>query len=312
MLISVVIPTFNVENYIEKCLNSVLNQTHKNIEIICIDDYSTDNTFSISKSYREKHSEIILLRNEKNKGAPFSRNRGLKIAKGEYIQFLDADDLLLPEKIKHQVELVSSAKEKPDFVAGNEFWEKTDGTRIEFHKFTRNPWKDLIAGTLGDTCSNLWKTESLWKINGWNESMKSSQEVDLLFRMMKINPVILYDDTPLTIIRQRWSGSISKTNRKENLFRQINSRIEIAEYMNEKGLMEEEIRNVFLRNIFNSIRCLYRFDRQTAKNFFDKHIPPHFPKSYRSSMTFPYRALYGILGFIRAEEIFSIFQKTER
>ncbi len=89
--ISIIIPVYNAEKYLRECLDSVINQTFKDIEIICIDDGSADNSFSILQSYAEKDDRIKLLRQE-NQGPSAARNLGLKNATGEYITFVDADD----------------------------------------------------------------------------------------------------------------------------------------------------------------------------------------------------------------------------
>lgn len=89
--VSVIIPVYNVEKYLEECLDSIVNQTLKEIEIICIDDGSTDKSLEILKNYAEKDERIIILQ-EKNIGAGAARNAGLEIAKGKYLSFLDADD----------------------------------------------------------------------------------------------------------------------------------------------------------------------------------------------------------------------------
>ena len=91
--VSVIIPVYNVEDYLPQCLDSVINQTLKDIEIICVDDGSTDSSYEILKDYTQKDNRIKLIK-QKNKHAGVARNRGLKIAKGEYIHFLDADDWL--------------------------------------------------------------------------------------------------------------------------------------------------------------------------------------------------------------------------
>ncbi len=89
--ISVIIPVYNAEEYLSKCLDSVINQTLKDIEIICINDGSTDNSIEILKKYAKKDPRIIIIDKE-NGGAGSARNKGLKIAKGKYIHFIDADD----------------------------------------------------------------------------------------------------------------------------------------------------------------------------------------------------------------------------
>ena len=92
-LLSVIIPVYNVEPYLEQCLDSVVNQTYKNLEIICINDGSTDNSLKILEKYQKKDKRIKLI-NQKNQGASVARNAGLDIANGEYIAFVDSDDYL--------------------------------------------------------------------------------------------------------------------------------------------------------------------------------------------------------------------------
>ena len=91
-MISVIIPVYNVENYLDDCLQSVLNQTYTDLEIICIDDYSTDSSLELLEYYGRLDNRIKILKNNKNKGLGYCRNKGLKYAKGKYILFLDSDD----------------------------------------------------------------------------------------------------------------------------------------------------------------------------------------------------------------------------
>lgn len=89
--VSVIIPVYNVENYLRECLNSVINQTLKDIEIICINDDSTDGSLAILKEYAIKDKRIKIVCQD-NVGAGAARNIGLKMAKGKYLSFLDSDD----------------------------------------------------------------------------------------------------------------------------------------------------------------------------------------------------------------------------
>ena len=90
--VSVIIPVYNVEKYLDKCLDSVINQTFKDIEIICINDSSSDNSLNILEDYAKLDDRISIINNKENRGGGFSRNEGLKLVKGEYISFIDADD----------------------------------------------------------------------------------------------------------------------------------------------------------------------------------------------------------------------------
>ena len=92
-LVSVIIPIYNVENYLERCLDSVINQTIKDIEIILVNDGSTDNSGAICNKYAEKDKRIIVI-NKKNGGLSDARNKGLDKASGKYIAFVDSDDFI--------------------------------------------------------------------------------------------------------------------------------------------------------------------------------------------------------------------------
>lgn len=102
--ISVIIPVYNAEKYIVECLDGVCNQTCTEIEIICVNDGSTDNSRRILLEYAEKDPRIILI-DQENGGAGSARNAGLDIAKGEYLSFLDADDLFEPSMLDHAYRL---------------------------------------------------------------------------------------------------------------------------------------------------------------------------------------------------------------
>lgn len=92
--VSVIIPVYNAEKYLKQCLDSVTNQTLKEIEIICVDDGSTDNSYHILKKYKSKDDRIKIIKKDNNEGLLLARKTGVKYAAGEYIMFVDADDYL--------------------------------------------------------------------------------------------------------------------------------------------------------------------------------------------------------------------------
>lgn len=91
--VSVIIPVYNAEKYLRECLDSVVNQTLEEIEVICVDDGSTDGSLDILYEYEEKDSRVKVLK-QKNQHAGVARNAGIDIAQGEYVHFLDSDDYL--------------------------------------------------------------------------------------------------------------------------------------------------------------------------------------------------------------------------
>ena len=126
MLVSVIIPCFNVEDYISECIESVVSQSYHELEIICIDNNSTDYTWSLLLDLKNKYPKIVVAQ-EMKKGANAARNKGLSVANGDWIQFLDADDLISESKIKHQLNLIQACGFPVSFVAGAYIKKSIDG-----------------------------------------------------------------------------------------------------------------------------------------------------------------------------------------
>lgn len=103
-LVSIIMPSWNTGRFIAESIQSVINQTYKNWELIIVDDCSTDNTDNIVETFHD--DRIRYLKNEKNNGAALTRNRALRKAQGEWIAFLDSDDLWLPKKLEHQIKFM--------------------------------------------------------------------------------------------------------------------------------------------------------------------------------------------------------------
>jgi len=106
-LVSVIIPVFNSARFLRKTVDSALNQTYSPLEIVLIDDHSDDDSPIIIEEYQTRNANIISHRLERNSGAAVARNKGLELAGGRFIAFLDSDDIWLPEKIEKQMSLIS-------------------------------------------------------------------------------------------------------------------------------------------------------------------------------------------------------------
>ncbi len=108
--VSIITPAYNSEPYIEETINSVIRQTHSNWELLIVDDASSDNTLQIALKYAQDYKNIKVFDNASNQGAAFSRNVGIKEATGDFIAFLDADDLWKPTKLQKQIEFMLAKK----------------------------------------------------------------------------------------------------------------------------------------------------------------------------------------------------------
>jgi glycosyltransferase involved in cell wall biosynthesis len=244
VIVSVIIPCYNVENYISECLDSILAQTYPSIEIICVDNNSTDNTVETIKKYSSKHSNITLL-HEPMKGAPSARNKGLFASKGEWIQFLDADDILLPSKIETQLSLTN---QNIGFICGSYIRKRVSGEELKVFAddAVDNKFFSLVSNKLGITSSNLFKKNHLIELGGWNPSLKSSQETDLMFRLIKNHVDFCVDANFLTIVRDRPSGRISQRNPIEKWKTFIDVRLPILKYVIEsENILNEDYTKLY-------------------------------------------------------------------
>ena len=126
--ISIIIPVYNAEKYISRCLDSILNQTFKDIEIICINDNSYDNSVSVLKEYSQKDKRIKVFDNTENIGAALSRNTGIDNAKGEYIYFIDSDDYIDSNYLENMLSVIE--KEKCDIILNLSILSESHGNSV--------------------------------------------------------------------------------------------------------------------------------------------------------------------------------------
>lgn len=271
MLVSVIIPCYNVENYIEECLLSVFYQSYSNLEVICVDNNSTDNTYSKLKELRtDKHPELIIL-SEKIKGASAARNTGLKVAKGEWIQFLDADDLLCENKIYGQVRLVNGYENLGFIVSG--YKKRKINGREEFVRVSKDKFTAAFINQSGITSSNLWCKNHLIDINAWDQSLQSSQETDLMFRLILNGSECQYEETINTIVRERASGQISQSDPSARWKQYISVRTKYVQNLAKKyPNVYQEKSQIFLNYLFASTLVLLKYDQNAAIEYYSSYL----------------------------------------
>ncbi len=302
MLISVIIPCYNVEAYIRECIESVINQNYSKTEIICVDNNSTDNTNTILKDLQNQYPSIKIIK-EKKAGAPNARNKGLENASGEWVQFLDADDLLMPGKIEHQVNLLKDNGYQNVFISAASWKQDVEGRKTLLLP-EKDAWKGLFITRLGNTCANLFNRNALLKINSWGAELKSSQEYDLMFRLLKEVGQPLIDQEPLTIIRERRSGQISQQNPGIKWNQYLSLRLQIYEYLceNQKVYFLKE-KNFFMQELFSILRILYPYDNTTSREIFNKYLSKHFKPDPSLVSSRIYCSIFRIIGFDNTEKL---------
>lgn len=196
--ISVILPVYNVEKYIERCLDSILNQSFNDIEIVCVDDASPDDSAKILKRYAARHSCIRIVTKSKNEGLMMARRTGYETACGRYFFFCDTDDYLPPGTLEM---LFNAAMESgADIIAGNFYFETDSGRKTLSHRssaLTERPedyLRAIMSGTLCTLCGSLY-ARHLFEGKSYTTFLNHSMSEDrmlltqLLFEARKIRPV---------------------------------------------------------------------------------------------------------------------------
>ena len=157
--VSIIVPIYNVEKYLIEALDSVVNQTYKDLEIICVNDGSKDNSRKILEEYKNKDSRIIIV-DQENQGLAGARNSGLNIASGEYIYFMDSDDYIKSDLVELNVDIMK--KYSPDLICfGSDISGVTDSNLL---KYINPEFKGLYLNSK----KNIFKTN----IHVWNKFYK--------------------------------------------------------------------------------------------------------------------------------------------
>ena len=180
-------PLYNKEKFVAEAIQSVLNQTFRDIQLVVVDDKSTDNSLSIARQFNDER--ILILSNEKNKGVSFTCNRGVRESQGEYIAFLAADDLYDSRKIEKQMEVV---RRYPDDVVYANFVElNLDGTptgrerRLTEEGFV---FPQLLCGEFRMIVydSMMFRKKTFIDVGGFDENLRYAQDYDLALRLAAV------------------------------------------------------------------------------------------------------------------------------
>ena len=264
-MISVIIPVYNVEDYLYVCINSVLKQSYQDFEIICIDDASTDSSLEILEKKKKKDSRIKILKNDSNRGPGFSRNRGLEVAQGKYISFLDGDDwfshdafdILIKKIEEDNLELLLFKNivyyEKPQEFGFEEYYDMKFMNRFENQVF--NHW-DLDKTKLFDMSNASWNKFYLKSFLDENNIRFPNENL-----IHEDNPFfykVITSAKRMSIIdncihnRRRRPGSIM-TLKNERLFDNIGMMYKVLDVFFEDMKLYEYYKKEVLTNIFSTV-----------------------------------------------------------
>lgn len=296
--VSIIIPYVDEHVYLLEAITSAAGQLDVEAEIIVV-----CNAASISNDYQpipEEYENVIFL-NEPMAGSANARNMGLRHAKGEWVQFLDVDDLLLQDKIHHQMSEVDA-----DVVVSPHTYLYLNGKKENSKWIPEDIWCGLLNSGLGSTSSMLWKRQTVMDAGGWNTTYQSHQEYELLFRIASTGNNIAPNDHCETIVRQRVSGSITTITKSIRIREGIELREKMWNHLLSIGEDTPERYEAFRQYIFRQLRGLFRQDKEAALALFAKYYSekPFTPDGIHVP---GYGLMYKAFGFKRIESLIQRF-----
>jgi len=300
--VSIIIPCHNAEEYIDRAIESVLRQTYTHWEIVAVNDGSTDNTLTKLDAWKDRLGDKLHLIDQVQRGAAMARNVGIQKAQGRYIQFLDADDELLADKITRHVDMLAHSDHK--WIAGS-FSLSADPSHVISPRIMNTPfafWSGLLANNMGNTCANFFKRNIFDQVS-WNIKLPCAQENNLFFDLLYNGIFPVVDNQVSVMIHSENTQSIS--NRSKKSIEYIAWRVKTMDYIVENftDLQYDDIYHSF----HQAMRRLYRYHPDTVLREHKKYIPKSFVPQHKSLKGYLYAKLYIWCGFQCAQRIFIMF-----
>jgi glycosyltransferase involved in cell wall biosynthesis len=265
--VSVIIPVYNAEKFLSETIESVIAQTYPDWEIIAVDDGSTDRSLEILRKYEQRLPSKIHVITQRNSGVSIARNNAIAIAKGEYIAFLDHDDLWLPEKLEKQVELLDSNKElglvySDSYIIIDEEGDFEKNTYSQNIKpFRGNVLNELLYANFIPLLTAIIRKEVLNKVGMFNPKYKICEEYDLFLKIAEYYPVDFIEQ-PLAKYR------VHDENFSRNIEILVNENFQIIEYWSNKSKNKNFSRGRIKRkkiDLYYSLLVYYFISHQNRK-----------------------------------------------
>lgn len=248
--VSVIVPFYNVEGYIEKCLDTLVNQTLEDIEIILVNDGSKDNSILIAKKFQERYPKKIVYLEKENGGLSDARNFGIPYAKGEYVAFLDSDDYV--EKDMYEKMYNLAKKENSDMVQCNFYWEYIDQNKKKLGDMPKyHSKKEMIVKGRVEAWNKLIKREILEKSKVTFPKGLRYEDVEFTYKLVPFLEKVSFVEEPLVHYIQRGNSiSNSQNERTGEIFDILDN---VIKYYKENDIYEEyknELEYIYVKTVF--------------------------------------------------------------
>lgn len=232
--VSVIVPIYNVERFVKRCLDSLVNQTLQEIQIILVNDGSTDESGNIAKEYASKYTNKIIYLEKENGGLSDARNFGMRYAEGEYIAFLDSDDYV--ENTMYEEMYNKALQENSDYVECDFLWEYPDKTKKDKRNSYNNK-KEMLTNVRVVAWNKLIKREILEKNNISFPKGLRYEDIEFTYKLIPyLNKVSYVDKEFVHYVQRNNSIANVQNERTAEVFTIFDN---IIKYYQEKGFYEE-------------------------------------------------------------------------
>ena len=311
VLVSILIPCFNAERWIAQAIESALAQSWRPIEVIVVDDGSTDGSAGIIRTYANR----IRWESRPHAGANPARNRLLELAGGEWVQYLDADDYLLPDKVEKYARQLTAREADTDVLYGPatlELW--SDGTverSVTPIPEPHDPWILLARWYLPQTGAPLWRKQAILDAGGWKPDQPCAQEHELYLRLLMSGKRFTYQPENGAVYRYWTTNTVSRRDNPE-LRRQRLAVLARAEaHLAAAGALTPARIEAINLTRFATARQAWHEDRQEARAIMaavSRSQPAFVPSGPAAPRR--YRRLYQWFGFEASEQIADWLRKA--
>jgi glycosyltransferase involved in cell wall biosynthesis len=308
--VSVIMPAFNASAWIRRAIDSCRQQTYPDVEIVVVDDGSTDNTLEILQTYRSE----VTWESGPNRGACHARNRAFALSSGRYIQYLDADDYLLPEKIARQVAFLEATGADAVYGDWRHQYDLPSGRSCLGEIVVSGAQDDVLEALLGGwwtaNMTLMLTKEVVSRCGGWDETLQAAQDRDFFISVAMTGADIRYQPGCCSVYRRHGDVTLSTSSRSrwleghEYLLRKAELKLAQA------GKLSVGYREALAKSYFHIARNYYELDRAAYLRLLNKTLS--LSPAFRPRESASYNLAQRAFGFAVAEKLASCRRRVRK